>query len=510
MSRNIKVGIFSLLLFFLGLSCGRNDDAKKPTGETNESCLAKQMMLLGEECIPRNGDPGKSYQTYLGAYAPFIQSLQKDVIDVCVLTQSDSSSLRDQLESGTKKALAAWMEPLQFVADRLPKLINFHFALITRSVTSTDLPTGELCPKSTDLTIVHLDTLKQVFSENRAFVTYEKIWLGKGQDADIVILHELGHIMGLNDTYIEGGSGCRKGFRDSVMCQAYNWQSLQANDWVGVQRSYCLQTDGVHPNCFNHQKAELLSFLPTRGEVKDYTSYNSYFYCHNKDFDLEFSPFGFYIAPNSALAYSAQEVFGLLSTDRGSLTEAYFDKVFQFTFKIDDRKLKEFKDHRENSVVLTLEDNSLKAHFPYKGEWHDQIFTSCIFDDRAAEYLATRSIDVNNVFTNQTYIRLLKGSKNKLATTDSGTGIFTVGIKAKADTKPDSISVYAGAEPVLLAKKPFDEIARITKMLDDGYLIEVDMSLVPPSTEDLELFVEGQGKVYVHAKLKKHRSEPSL
>lgn len=510
MSRNIKSEIFSVFLFFLSLSCGRSDDAKKSPGETVESCSAKQMLLLGETCVPRNGDPGKSYQTFVAAYAPFIHSLRKHAVDICVLTQSDDSVLRSQLESGVRKAFSAWMEPLQAVADKLPKLMNFHFGTIVKELSSTEFPTDGLCPSSTDLTIIHLDTLKQVMSEDRAFVTDEKIWLGKGQDADFIILHEFGHIMGLEDTYIEGESGCRKGFRDSVMCQAYKWRSLQANDWVGAQRSYCLQTDGAHPNCFNHEKRELLSFIPTWVKDDDYTSYNSYFFCHNKDFNLEFSPFHFNIEPTNPLEFPSLDLFALLSTDRASLTEAYSDAGFEFLFKLDERKLKDYKDRREKSIVLTMEVNTLKARFPYRGEWRDQVFTSCVFDDKAAEYLATKNIDVSKAFLSDlTYTRLLKAARNKLTTIHSGTGILSVGIKAEADTKPDSISIYAGAEPTLIAKKPFDEIASVGARLDDGYFIDVDLSIVPPGTENLEVFVQRQNAVVLHVKLKKEQPAPS-
>jgi hypothetical protein len=361
------------------------------------------------------------------------------------------------------------------------------------------------------LTVVHLDTLKQVLGEDRAFATENKIWLSKNQNAEAIILHEFGHIMGLNDTYLEGGSGCRKGFRDSIMCKPYSWPTLQASDWVGAQRSYCMQTDGAHPNCFNHEKTELLSFFPKQQEYMGSTSYNSYLFCHSKNFKLEFFPFGFSISLGNELTFSNRETFDLLSTDRGSVSEVFSDKGFHFTFKLDDRELKNYQNRQENSITLALEGNSLKARFPYQGEWHDQTFTSCIFDVKAAEYLSSKNLGVNEAFlSNLTYTRLLKDSRDKLTTQHSGTGILSVGIRAAAETKLDSISVYAVEdEPILLAKKPFDEIARVTKSLGDGrYLIEIDMSFVPPSTEALDVFVEGQGAALLHARLKKDRPVP--
>lgn len=500
--------LFSFLNLVLILSCGRPAE-KESFRETPESCLSKSMMLLGEECVPRNGDPGISYQTFLMPGAPFIQSLGKDEIEVCVIMQSEDAVIQNHLEQSTRKAFAAWIEPLQFVSYNLPDIMNFHFGKITKNVVSIEFPAEEFCQRKADLTVVHLDTLKQVFGEDRAFATENKIWLSKNQNAEAIILHEFGHIMGLNDTYLEEGGGCRKGFGDSIMCKPYNWPNLRANDWVGAQRSYCMHTEGAHPNCFNHEKSELLSFFPKLRGNFSYTSYNSYFFCHNKDFNLAFSPFQFSVSLGSELVFSSPEAFELLSTDRGSLTESFSDNGFEFTFKIDNRKMKNYKDRRYDSIVMKLEGNSLTALFPYKGEWYDQVFTSCAFDDTASEYLASRNIDVGEAFVaNRTYTRLLMDSKNRLETPHSGTGVFTAGIKAEADTKPDSISVYAGAEPVLLVKKPFDEIARITGKLEEGYLIDVDMKLVPSSTEDLDVFVEGQGAVLLHARLKKNRTVP--
>jgi hypothetical protein len=374
------------------------------------------------------------------------------------------------------------------------------------------LPTERFCPQNTDLSIIHLDTLKEISSEDRAFVAHHKMWLGNGQDSDRIILHEFGHIMGLKDNYIEGEFVCRKGYQDSVMCQPYNWESLQANDWVGVQRSYCLQTGGSHPSCFNHEKRELLSFLPSRHKIYDNSPHDPYFFCSNKNFSISFSAFQFDIVPNGDENYSAFNVQGLLSTDHRSLTESYSEQGFKFSFTLYDRSSKDSKDRKkQNTIVLELEEGTLKASFPYKEEWHHEIFTDCDFDDTTAEYLALRNIDVNEIFTsNKDYVRLLKNPKSSLTTLHSGSGNLIAKIRATVDLKPESISVYAGDNHILLTKKPFDELAKVTERTDDGIIIEVDMNLVPPSTEDLELFVEGHGTTLLHVKLKKDNPAPSI
>ena len=57
-----------------------------------------------------------------------------------------------------------------------------------------------------------------------------------------VLLHELGHAVGLGDTYLETG-GCRPGQPDSVMCTGRSNQ-LMRDDITGVEELFC----SLHPN----------------------------------------------------------------------------------------------------------------------------------------------------------------------------------------------------------------------------------------------------------------------
>lgn len=63
------------------------------------------------------------------------------------------------------------------------------------------------------------------------------------------LLHEIGHAMGLGDTYVEGVWSCKPGQPDSVMCHA-DASDLRADDIRGIRFEYCKRTKRCDANDF--------------------------------------------------------------------------------------------------------------------------------------------------------------------------------------------------------------------------------------------------------------------
>jgi hypothetical protein len=75
-----------------------------------------------------------------------------------------------------------------------------------------------------------------------------EVW--PGGDDPHVILHEIGHHFGLDDTY-DGAGGCLPGQPDSVMCEMSRSTTLMDDDVAGVQAAFCRRypDDCKQPQC---------------------------------------------------------------------------------------------------------------------------------------------------------------------------------------------------------------------------------------------------------------------
>lgn len=145
--------------------------------------------------------------------------LHQESIRICVTGGSDAEFQR--ISASVERAFRDWISPLQRFADKFPKTIN----------ASHNNCSGEL--------MVNVDP-----ATTRAFVrgsganNYTMHLNGNSNDA--TILHEMGHIMGLHDTYIEGVWTCQPGQPESMMCDYNkNMKHLGLDDIAGIQKLYC-------------------------------------------------------------------------------------------------------------------------------------------------------------------------------------------------------------------------------------------------------------------------------
>lgn len=94
--------------------------------------------------------------------------------------------------------------------------------------------------------------------EGRAFTDAleNHIYLYKGYKKS-TLLHEMGHVFGLADTYVEGTWECKRGEAASVMCND-KYTVLQADDIAGVKNLYC---DSYSQDCTDLPAEKLKVYL---------------------------------------------------------------------------------------------------------------------------------------------------------------------------------------------------------------------------------------------------------
>ncbi|MFT3926383.1 MAG: FG-GAP-like repeat-containing protein [Myxococcales bacterium] len=64
-------------------------------------------------------------------------------------------------------------------------------------------------------------------------------WIELGGQGSGVLLHEFGHVFGLDDTYLNNVLTCKEAHESSVMCHGSQLSALAADDIDGIQRAFC-------------------------------------------------------------------------------------------------------------------------------------------------------------------------------------------------------------------------------------------------------------------------------
>jgi hypothetical protein len=192
----------ALLVPLLLASCGQEKKKSKqpPAPITYESCLAQEKLYIAGHCYDGNGLRGADLRTLLFDHAPFLESLAKDQLEICVLTEPWHAGRQD-LETDIRRSIMSWIEPLKSVSYSMPRSIEFVYPLFTKPESFDNFSAAQKCPATADATIVYLDDLTGTDwdEEDRAFAKVEEkeIWLSHKSLRPGTILHEFGHIFGL-------------------------------------------------------------------------------------------------------------------------------------------------------------------------------------------------------------------------------------------------------------------------------------------------------------------------
>lgn len=383
----IQRWVILLLLTAILPSCGKKE--RKNDKPSLENCLSKDMLFNGRECIEGRGLRGGQDRFLILGDAPFIDDLSKRTIQVCHLHESLSEEVVQRQQNDTRRALFAWLTHLQDLAPSLPAELVFHSSAITAD-DSTNVNVSERCSAYDDLIIVSLQTLKRgEEGEDRehAWVMGKQIWLNQGSSYN-TILHELGHILGLGDTYVEVRWDCKKDFPNSIMCEP-EWGQPLAADVAALRRNYCLMTDGNSELCFNHKKESILSFLTT----KENGYRRPYLNCSTGDDHLNLQPFSLTVGAgdNDSGGY-----YGFYSTDDHSVEESFSQEEYRLTMNLEDNTGEPAARTLLSSSLMiareriVIEGAGLKSRLAFG-------LDQCDFDPKFIEFIAVKtSIDLKS------------------------------------------------------------------------------------------------------------------
>lgn len=149
-----------------------------------------------------------------------IQAAPGKTLRVCVQGTGINAGNRSTRESMIRTAIMKWVDAIRPTST--VGLINPADVVFTCPGTPVD---------------VAVDWSALPGATHRAYVAGSGVTLFEG-DSAAVVLHELGHVFGLSDTYVEGVWSCKPGQPDSVMCST--GFDLQPDDVRGIQEAYAV------------------------------------------------------------------------------------------------------------------------------------------------------------------------------------------------------------------------------------------------------------------------------
>lgn len=198
-----------------------------------------ELMDRGERAEPQSELAGtdQAFKAHDSAANSMMRKVlpNSSTIRVCLQGGFITAQNRATIETSTRNLYTEWRSPAQSVSSAsLMPASNIVFTCSTPDLTidwSSETTAGGACVVGTP-------------GCRRPHATgYRFIQLYRDND-NSMLRHELGHIFGLADTYVDGsGGGCQPGQPYSVMCNSA-WSTLQEDDMFGAQEVFCL----AHPS----------------------------------------------------------------------------------------------------------------------------------------------------------------------------------------------------------------------------------------------------------------------
>ncbi len=248
----------------------------------------------------------------------WVKLLEKEELLLCLSLPSNvSDAVKKEFNEKSKKAVILWLSSLEGLVSAVPEV-----KVVNRTT----------CEE--DLNVVYSDERGTYANPYTSTVLIERIKVNEYY-LQGKLIHEFGHIFGLDDTCQPNSNHCKPGFPNSIMCQT-PWETILDIDREPIRRVYCLQTGGKNPVYFNHKKNIFLHIVtgltydPIR-DVIDNVLYANYFECLTDDGALMFFPYEIRYNKNSS--YRELSVY---SQDEASFFKSVKDNSLVLDFSYED------------------------------------------------------------------------------------------------------------------------------------------------------------------------------
>ncbi len=444
--------LFLLILLSLNVfACGTGAKREELFRPSYESCLAQGKLFYGNDCSTGSGAAHAQGRYSILNDAKLLKSLAAENISVCIAHQDLPASRILEVQMDVEKAFRVWRHEIE---DLLPnKNVTLEFK--TRSMALP--PEGEIefrpvCDETSEIQVFVVRVI-QLNDEDRehAYPRDASIFLNKSSKYS-TILHEMGHLFGLSDIYIEDVWTCKDGFSNSVMCNSA-WAKPVLDDSEAVRRAYCLTTEGQNPKCFNYQKSGILNTLPASRYRFKRAELGSYFECFSESnyFRLSYSIVNFSEKRDPEDLIMGGEFF---STDDHSVKESFNagEYVARIETRFYDRRNSEYE-IASTAVTYTISKNSITIDIPSKGIRHTQPASECSFDDKFLSYLETNGVDSSAIRTRLEYNQLFgKSTIRETDYTRSDDVKFNVGMPSDEDISKAELKIFASNDERTLLK----------------------------------------------------------
>lgn len=204
-------------------------------------CITTLLMMglisLGSGCLKKK-DAASSLNYKLSSETDGLMPRLGRDLKFCLADELNQNARA--LQEPVMRVFDRWMQPLSAAGFTVPDSSSITFTLDARCKPNDGEP-----PEGFDLAIV-------VDGSVRPYYTNRVIHL-KNSTEEAVLMHEMGHALGLGDTYFESlvAHQCQIGQPVSIMCSHFQFgATLQEDDKRGVLASYCRSFDHRgHASC---------------------------------------------------------------------------------------------------------------------------------------------------------------------------------------------------------------------------------------------------------------------
>lgn len=412
---------FGLLLLLTSTiilpACGKKEKSS-PFKPSKESCEARGQLYAPGTCFTPSGVDSKTGRFSLLTNPKLLEVLDKETVNVCLLHESQSAQKIFEVSMDIEKSFHIWQENIADLTPFPKYKINIMPAKGSY-LPETSEWFFENCAAESDIK-VSLQHYISVGPDNQdrehANAVYGTMFLNDRSDY-AVVLHEMGHLFGLADVYVEDVWSCKSGFSNSVMCD-HAWEKPVFDDIEAVRRSYCLASEGANPSCYNSTKDSLFSFYPSKLEENETLYPGMYFSCESTNFYFGMS-FNYVFAAKRD--YEGGEITTLTgpfwSLDSDSIKETFEATKYRSEVKVNLSENDETRDplaqHLLNfevegdEVYFSLRDaNTLQAGTTLAG-FRSKI-SDCYFDKKFVNFLQSKGVSIDEGMNLRTDPALVK------------------------------------------------------------------------------------------------------